>query len=839
MNGCIGPLDRWGNRAPSRTALALALAMALAPLWASAHNGLDADTRSADLAVLDTSDQLLAVLAQWERTPAAARATRESVLTRLAQRRQEQLLLLLQKNPQVALARMLPRTLRERMPASAATYVEHEVAMQGLVRAHVADDFTRHESRTIYKFMPTGAAAALELHLADATLTERLLNQWLNRRVGLVALRIGRHLLLGDRNKLQLLAFDGTASGTTDSATTSMASNPTVQGNQNTLVIMANFSDAAIPCTAADLQSRLFASGGSSLNQGYLESSGGLVSFSGKVVGPFAIGYASTGTCDPDAWSAALDSAARAAGVEPSAYARVSYAMPKNASCGWSGLASLGGTPPTRSWVQSCASTGVFTHELGHNLNFNHASTPTSEYGDYTDPMGAAMQVQFNAANRVMAGWVPASQIADVAAGGSHALSALEDATATSPRVLRLPKADTSERYYVSLRQLLGMDANLIAGYHNTVTVHRASGTMPARTVLVAALSPGQAWADPVNGIQVTHQGVTGSVATVAVGMGSQSCSPAAPVLSIAPVSQTAGAGTTLNYAVSVTNRNSAACPNSNFELSQVLPGGFAGTFATSSLTLAPGATASSNWSVASSSGVSDATYTLTASVTDSSSGMSTSALASDIVYTAPICTRSAPLISVSPASQSGVPGATLPYTVTVTNRDTAGCAGSNFNLDQVLPSGFSGAFGSASLSIAAGASASSAWSVTATSSSGSHTLLANVRQAETSAGAQAQAIATIAAADTAPPVIAITSPTAGTVLSGRSASLSATASDASGIASVAFYVDGSLLASDTTAPYTANWNLRKVASGGHTVLVRATDRAGNVATQSIAVTVR
>ena len=93
--------------------------------------------------------------------------------------------------------------------------------------------------------------------------------------------------------------------------------------------------------------------------------------------------------------------------------------------------------------------------------------------------------------------------------------------------------------------------------------------------------------------------------------------------------------------------------------------------------------------------------------------------------------------------------------------------------------------------------------------------------------------------ADTTGPVLTITSPQGGAVLSGRT-TLTATATDVSGVARVEFY-DGSgkLLGSDTLAPYSVGWNLRKAVKGPQTVTVRAFDAAGNASQQSVNVTVQ
>jgi subtilisin family serine protease len=85
---------------------------------------------------------------------------------------------------------------------------------------------------------------------------------------------------------------------------------------------------------------------------------------------------------------------------------------------------------------------------------------------------------------------------------------------------------------------------------------------------------------------------------------------------------------------------------------------------------------------------------------------------------------------------------------------------------------------------------------------------------------------------DTDPPTVSLTSPSAGTV--SGTVTLAADAADAgSGVASVAFAVDGTTVGTDTTAPYAFNWNTTAVGNGSHTITARATDGAGNQATSA------
>jgi hypothetical protein len=85
---------------------------------------------------------------------------------------------------------------------------------------------------------------------------------------------------------------------------------------------------------------------------------------------------------------------------------------------------------------------------------------------------------------------------------------------------------------------------------------------------------------------------------------------------------------------------------------------------------------------------------------------------------------------------------------------------------------------------------------------------------------------------DSTQPTVNLVSPTDGASVTG-SVGMSATASDASGIASVKFLVDNTVVATDTSSPYSANWNSTTVSNGSHTVTAQATDTAGNTGTSS------
>ncbi len=93
------------------------------------------------------------------------------------------------------------------------------------------------------------------------------------------------------------------------------------------------------------------------------------------------------------------------------------------------------------------------------------------------------------------------------------------------------------------------------------------------------------------------------------------------------------------------------------------------------------------------------------------------------------------------------------------------------------------------------------------------------------------QTFTTLAVPDTTPPTVSITAPAPGATLSGAT-SVTATAADNVGVASVQFKLDGANLGSAvTSSPYSVSWNTASASNGSHTLSAVARDAAGNTAT--------
>jgi len=107
------------------------------------------------------------------------------------------------------------------------------------------------------------------------------------------------------------------------------------------------------------------------------------------------------------------------------------------------------------------------------------------------------------------------------------------------------------------------------------------------------------------------------------------------------------------------------------------------------------------------------------------------------------------------------------------------------------------------------------------------------VRSNDAAGNAGASSDVTFATLDGAPPLVSITSPGGGAIVSG-SIPVTASATDNVGVVGVQFRLDGAALGlENTTAPYSVTWNTNGAANGSHTLTATARDGAGNQTTSA------
>lgn len=638
----------------------------------------------------------------------------------------------------------------------------------------------------------------------------------------------------------EALTSDG-SSGTSSSTTLSVSG---VTGQRDTLVMLGNFRDANLSCSTQSVRDLMFTDpNGKSVDDLFRATSQGKVSIVGQVAAPVTIDYSGATACEFNNWAEAMRAQVALQGIDPAAYPHHVYVLPPASSCPWVGLGSVGGTA-TASWVLRCEQPDVYAHEIGHNIGMQHASTATNEYGDASDIMGTSgyQLREVNGPHLEQMGWRPASRLQNLTASGTYDIAplAMGDSTAVAPQVLEFPKPDTGESYYVSYRTAVGFDTGLYSTYLNRVSVHRYAND-GGKTVLVARLDPGQTYTDSANGISVSHVSRTSDYATVQVqlaGSTATTCTRQAPSLAISPSSQSAAAGQTLRYTVSIANRDSAACAASTLAVSGTVPAGWSGTISQSSVALSPGASAAVTLAMTSPATAASGTYAGSVAINDSAVAVHTASVtAGYVVQTA--CTRGSPRVALSPSSQSAAPGQGLTYVGTVTNTDGSGCASSTFSLSGSVPSGWLSSLGSGSVTLSPGNSVQVQFSVTSPGTAAAATYGVRMDAVHGSdaarTGSAAGTYQVVSTADT-------TAPTAPTGLSGsynskqKRVSLSWQAST-DNVAVIAYrvYRDGVALGETAGTTYVDS----AVTQGtSYTYTVRARDAAGNLSATSAGVTI-
>ena len=183
---------------------------------------------------------------------------------------------------------------------------------------------------------------------------------------------------------------------------------------------------------------------------------------------------------------------------------------------------------------------------------------------------------------------------------------------------------------------------------------------------------------------------------------------------------------------------------------------------------------------------------------------------------------RKAPTVAITAPGAGAIVSGTI--NITASAWDNVGVASVRFRLDGVTL----GALDTA-------APYSILWDTTGVTN-GTHTLVATARDAAGNSRQSAPVTVTVAngsPSDTTPPVVSVTSPAAGAIVTGT-ITVTASASDSAGIAGVQFKYDGSNLGpEDTSAPYSVVIDTATGTNGTHVLTAVARDAAGNLSTSA------
>jgi hypothetical protein len=621
------------------------------------------------------SQELLSLYKRWKKAPASERSQLHEELLGKAEQRRQLLTELAQSHPEEVLRVTVPTDKQMDMPPEVVAKLEQHQELEGELEV-VYEDYESGEHK-LRHFLKTPFGERFELRLANA---QRQWRSGLNVRAqgwllpsadGPSAPIQGDLVVNDDDSGLVLLAkgTTGSTSGTTTTTTTTGSdlayAMPNTLGAQRTLAILVNFQDdpGNKPWTTDQVNTQIFGSGG--VSDFFKENSSQQTWLTGSVAGWYTIPVSST-VCDGSAIEQNARSAAQASGYNLSQYDRFVYIFPKNA-CGYAGMAQVGAWP-SAAWINNSMILHTIAHEMGHNLGLQHAhaldcgdttlgSTCSSqEYGDTLDVMGYFGTVgHFNGSNKERLGWLTSGNIITVNSSGSFYLKPAATQT-SSAKLLKIPKGlDSSgapSYYYVEYRQPTGFDAQLpdrgVIDPNNVfkgVAVRQASPSnansgylldMTAGSDFVdmkdPALTGGLSFSD--SGITITTESTDASQALVSVDLGGGSaptCTRSAPTVSVGPAQSTwLPAGSSFSYTVTVTNKDSSACANSSFSLSPIKPTGWTASLGSSSLSLAPGASASATLNVTAPSTAIDGFYNVGTS--GAANGLSASGSASFVV---------------------------------------------------------------------------------------------------------------------------------------------------------------------------------------------------------------
>jgi hypothetical protein len=489
------------------------------------------------------TQRLTALSHRYQAAGVTEQAQIEGDLLATAATRQQVLASLVESDPGEVLRVAVPAALRASLPPTVQAYVEEEVEIEGVLEFLIED-------------WPTAARNLYFLEAAD-------------RRYSLhFATDPPTHLRTGDHVRVRGVHINGTlalGSGKKNVQPVTPAPLPNTLGEQRTLVILVNFSDAQTQPYAPDhAQDVVF----NMTNQFYMENSFGQTWLTGDVVGWFSIALSSTG-CSTSTLASQAQSAASAAGVDLAAYSHYIYAFPQNAACGWLGLSTVGGNP-SQAWINGSLQVRVVAHEFGHGLGLWHShaldcGTQTLapiiqsvyppppgtcvviEYGDVVDtmggPIGFSAAAQFNAFQKERLGWLNSGvspPITTVLTEGTYRLDAYEF-PGSGPKALKIlksrdPSTELRTWYYVESRQAIGFDAFLandwnVANSTNVLDgalIHTGSESSGDSSYLLnltpgtdsfwdPALVGGQTFYDPETGVTLMTEWVTGTEAAVTV----------------------------------------------------------------------------------------------------------------------------------------------------------------------------------------------------------------------------------------------------------------------------------------------------------------------------------
>ena len=322
----------------------------LGSILASVFTSVASAYHTEDISIL--TNELLQEATKYNKSQGNEKDDIKIRLGTIVSERKEILLEEIEHDPISFLLYALPSEVRDQLPPGIREQVEEHVEIEGILTIIRGDDFVNKKSLVTYYLQDINdPSITYTLHFVK---NPPALNSdsWIIAK----GVKLDKKLVLANGNEPNVNTIEAAAAAQT--------------GVQNTLVILANFTNSNVPCSFSTVESVMF-TGIQNIDQYYQENSFNNISFVGVVKGPYPINYSndsSTNSCDLYGFANAADQKASQDGVNLSNYPRRVYVLPDHLDCGI-GYGTLGGNP-SRLWIFGswCDDPDVYGHELGHNF---------------------------------------------------------------------------------------------------------------------------------------------------------------------------------------------------------------------------------------------------------------------------------------------------------------------------------------------------------------------------------------------------------------------------------------------------------------------------------------